>query len=175
MNEVWKSIDGWPEYQVSDLGNVRRILKSPSPKATKKNAENMGRPLSPSVHRDGYLYVCLKRPGHYETKKVHRLVCEAFHGKPPLPNMDVNHKDTVRSNCAATNLEWMTRQENLEHARIHGNGCRKGRRNAQAKLSENQIIAIREDERTQREIATDYDVCQQTVSLIKSRKSWSHI
>lgn len=89
--------------------------------------------------------------------------------------MEPNHKDTVRSNNRSDNLEWLTRADNLKHSREVGAGCRKGRRNPQAKLTDADILAIRADDRTQREIAADYGVCQQTISLAKSKVRWSHI
>jgi len=51
----------------------------------------------------------------------------------------------------------------------------KGEQNGRAKLTEKQIINIINDHRKQKEIAKDYNVCQQHVSLIKKGKSWKHL
>ncbi|OUM00557.1 hypothetical protein A8M77_21050 [Variovorax sp. JS1663] len=52
------------------------------------------------------------------TKKmmaVHRLVAEVHCGNPHgLP--EVNHRDGVKAHNAASNLEWVTRAENIQHA-----------------------------------------------------------
>ena len=62
--------------------------------------------------------------------KVHRLVCYAFH---PIPekklfsdyqDMQVNHKDGNKMNNHADNLEWMTQNENQDHA--YATGLKKG-------------------------------------------------
>lgn len=44
--------------------------------------------------------------------KVHRLVCEAFHGPCP-PGMEVLHDDEDGLNNRPENLRWGTRKENL--------------------------------------------------------------
>ena len=44
--------------------------------------------------------------------KVHRLVCEAFHGPCP-PGMEVLHLDENGLNNRPENLRWGTRKENL--------------------------------------------------------------
>ena len=49
------------------------------------------------------------------TFTVHRLVAQAFIPNP-LGLPEVNHKDGVKPNCKASNLEWMTRSENKDHA-----------------------------------------------------------
>lgn len=44
--------------------------------------------------------------------RVHQVVCTAFHGEAPEPNMVVDHKDTNRCNNRPENLRWFTRIEN---------------------------------------------------------------
>ena len=47
---------------------------------------------------------------------LHRLIALLFIPNPTdLP--EVNHKDKIKSNCASFNLEWCTRQYNMEHAK----------------------------------------------------------
>lgn len=45
--------------------------------------------------------------------KIHRLVCEAFHGSPPFPKAVVIHLDENGKNNNASNLKWGTQKENL--------------------------------------------------------------
>lgn len=45
--------------------------------------------------------------------KVHRLVCEAFHGSPPFERAVVIHIDEDATNNRADNLRWGTQKENL--------------------------------------------------------------
>ena len=96
----WKEISDIPNYLVSTSGQIRR----------------QGSSIDHSVRdRKGYLVTDLYINGNRYTKRVHRLVAEAF-----IPNPDnkpeVNHKDGDRHNNAASNLEWVTKTENCRHA-----------------------------------------------------------
>jgi hypothetical protein len=83
VNEEWKVIEGFPNYEVSSEGRVRRgskILKA-----------------TPNSH--GYLHVSLYREGRGHTKRVHYLVAQAFLPNPNnLP--DVNHVGEQTDNRA---------------------------------------------------------------------------
>lgn len=46
---------------------------------------------------------------------VHRIVAETFIGPAPTPQHEVNHKDLNKLNNHVSNLEWVTRQENVDH------------------------------------------------------------
>ena len=100
-NEIWKPISAFEgRYEVSDLGRVR----GPS-----------GRVLKPGKTNSGYLIVHLMRQGKRHARTVHRLVaavfCEGYE-----PGLHVNHKDHERLNNTATNLEWVTRSQNMLHS-----------------------------------------------------------
>lgn len=101
MDEVWKDIDGFPGYQVSNLGKVQN--------------KKTGHVLKQVVGRDGrYLSVYLTNGETENTQRVHRLVAKAFLGDHP--NLVVNHKDGNRRNNNLNNLEWCTAGENNRHA-----------------------------------------------------------
>lgn len=69
------------------------------------------------IHSDkkGYQVVGLTINGKQVTKRVHRLVANAF-----IPNPEnkpqVNHIDKNKSNNDVSNLEWVTASENMIHA-----------------------------------------------------------
>lgn len=100
---MWKDIKGYEGlYQVSDEGNVRRILKSGNTKQVKC--------------KDGLYYtVSLSKNGRYKSFNVHRLVAEAFLDRPE-GKTEVNHIDGDKHNNNLSNLEWVTQQENHIHA-----------------------------------------------------------
>lgn len=75
--------------------------------------------VSATPNEKGYLMVHLYRKRMNKTVKVHRLVAEAFVPNPDgLP--EVNHIDGNKSNNSASNLEWVTRRQNMRHARETG-------------------------------------------------------
>ena len=101
--ETWKTIAGYEGlYQVSNLGRVKSL---------NYNHTGIERILMSRKNRGGYLYVNLHKDGHYKTITVHRLVATAF---IPNPNnmKTVNHKDEVKTNNVASNLEWMSQKDN---------------------------------------------------------------
>ena len=68
--------------------------------------------LKSRKNRDGYLLVNLYKDSKMKTYVIHRLIAETY-----LPNQDnlpeVNHKDEDKSNNALPNLEWCTREYNI--------------------------------------------------------------
>ena len=86
----------------------------------------------------------------------------------------VNHIDGNKLNNSTSNLEWVTLQENNLHCcRILGK--RRGVTNSQSKFTEDQIRAIRQDNRTLHEIAKDYGCYFSTIHKIKKFETWQHV
>lgn len=102
--DMWKPVVGYEGlYEVSDQGEVRRILKD-------------GRTRPMKIYKGNkYHTVCLCKNGVGTTSNVHRLVAEAFIGKSEKKK-EINHKDGNKHNNRADNLEWVTQRENLIHA-----------------------------------------------------------
>src|SRR4249920_54301 len=72
----WRGIPGWPEYQVSDTGAVRRIGCA--------SGARVGRILRQLRNKKtGYFSVCLSQHAAQVRIDVHRLVAMAFHGPQP--------------------------------------------------------------------------------------------
>ena len=77
-NEVWKDIPEYEGlYQVSNLGRVKSLDRVVTRKDGRKQLCK-GRLLSPCRMRWGYLGVNLSKSNKDLTKKVHRLVAQAF-------------------------------------------------------------------------------------------------
>lgn len=85
-------------YQISDEG---RVYSAYSKKYLKLRKD-----------KDGYLLVNLYKDKKQYTKKVHRLVAEAFIDNPE-GKKEVNHIDCQRDNNCVSNLEWMTHRDNV--------------------------------------------------------------
>lgn len=139
MGEVWKKIDGFDgNYEVSNLGRVR----SWAPKGRYKTRPKEGRILSLGGKNAPYLWVPLRSAKQSRYPSVHLLVAEAFVGPRP-DGCEVNHKNGQTHDNRAENLEWVTKQQNEKHAAdVLGKGV--GARNPSAKLSDDQVAAIRE-------------------------------
>lgn len=97
----WKDVVEDPNYEVSIYGEVYS-------KRTHKQ-------LSQGDDGSGYPMVVLCGPYGTRTRKVHRLVAEAFIPNP-YNKREVNHIDGNKRNNKVTNLEWVTHQENIQHA-----------------------------------------------------------
>ena len=110
MKEQWKTIEGYPKYQVSNLGRVKSLSYM------RTGRENV---LSLKQTRCGYMAFWLYRDGKRKMPLVHRLVAKAFLENPNnLPQ--VNHKDGDKTNNRVSNLEWCSQSENEKHAFITG-------------------------------------------------------
>ena len=111
MKEIWKDIKDYEGlYQVSNLGNVRRI-KFINNIVEKEKITNL-KPI-----KNTYLQVVLSRNGKVKAKNIHRLVAETFIPNPKkLPQ--VNHKDENKYNNKIDNLEWCTRIYNMNYGNV---------------------------------------------------------
>jgi hypothetical protein len=170
--EIWKDITGFP-YEVSNLGRVRRTLPAMGTWA--------GKILSPRCGDDGYLSVVLCSGNKQLSRKVHNLVAEAFIGPRPK-NKEVNHKDADKHNNRVGNLEYLTPSANVQHAADFGLMSRPGEKHGMARLTEQQVKAIRKEYIPRvmpyRKLAAKYGVALSTVAGACGRSSfrtWSHL
>ena len=109
MKEEWKEIKGFEgAYLISNKGNVLSLPRNGS-----KIKEPTLRKIS--YTHDGYAKVRLIYNGKDETKRIHRLVAEAFVSNPEKKET-VNHIDGNKKNNESCNLEWANRSEQMEHA-----------------------------------------------------------
>lgn len=166
MTEVIKDIKGFEgRYTISNLGIVRSLLT--------------GKVMKPSITKSGYQRVNLRyaHSRDYKSLLVHRLVAMNF-----LPNPDhyneINHKDCNRLNNKVSNLEWCNRFYNIKYAFRYGKASNKGIRNPNAKLNEDDIIAIKSLANTGRffntQIAKLFKVSSATINNIVRGITWSN-
>ena len=115
--EVWKSIEGYENYQVSNLGNVRNLNYN--------GAKGKVKNLTPKKNNSGRLWVELRANNKAKTFLVHRLVGMAFIPNPNnLPQ--INHIDENPLNNCVENLEWCTGEYNIKYSReLHPNRKKK--------------------------------------------------
>lgn len=167
--ENWRSCVGFEKhYEVSDLGNVKRIARAPGAK--------VGKCLRPQPNTQGYMSVCLSVNGKVHQRLVHRLICETFHGPPAGDATDVAHANFDRGDNRAANLRWTTAKENTADS-ARANRLDHGVKRYNAKLTDDAVRAIRKDTRRHKDIAADYGVCCSLIGMVKKNRDrrWRHV
>lgn len=110
-SEIWKSINNYDYYEISNLGRVRSYYNGSHGKRKEPKI------LSIKIDRIGYSFIHLKNSEGRKPLRIHRLVAEAFIPNPGnLP--EVNHIDENKQNNCVSNLEWSTRLHNIRHSKV---------------------------------------------------------
>lgn len=170
--EVWRNIDENGHYRISSMGRVESVKRFANGRNTS------GRIMKLKPDKRGYLNVNITLDGEKVTKKVHRLVAEAF-----IPNPEkkptVNHKNGIKQDNNLSNLEWHTWDENKNHA-VENKLMRglRGEDSPRSKISKEMAIEIKkrlsQNERPVR-ISRSLRVSEAIVVKIKTGKTWVHL
>lgn len=135
---------------------------------------NKRRILSHRYSPKGYRVCTIKINNSFITKTVHRIVAEAF-----IPNLEnkefVNHIDGDKNNPDIDNLEWVTREENIQHSKeILGNNFL-GEDSKQSKLTEEQARFVKYEARnfSNKRLAKLFNCSNANISHIRNNKHWS--
>ena len=162
-----KQIENWNNYTINENGEVRNIKTKRILKQHKTNK--------------GYLWVELYNNKEHKKFSIHRLVAQAFILNPEN-KPQVNHKDGNKENNNVNNLEWVTNQENRNHAiknNLTKNLC--GEEAPWSKLTKEKVIYIRKlyDDKTvlfnAKELAKKFNVSTTQIRMVANRKSWKNI
>lgn len=168
IEERWKFIENYPDYEVSDKGKVRSY---------KRGWLHF---LKLIKDQGGYFHVTLYNDKSYKTFRIHRLVLEAFIGYASN-NYEANHKDGDKENNNFTNLEWVTSQENKEHAVKMGLRSKKavvGEKTSSAKLKDGEVWLIKKllyHNIKVGFISKMFKVSYSTIDAIKRGWYWKHV
>ena len=132
--------------------------------------KHTGHTLAPQPNGKGYLRVSIGKKLMF----IHRLVAEKY-----IPNPEnkpqVNHKDGNKLNNCVDNLEWVTNQENRNHAvdndlQVTGEKC------SWAKLTEENVKEIRANPGYENEYwARKFKVSRGTINDVVNYRTWKHI
>lgn len=116
LNEIWTDVPGYNGYQVSNMGRV---------KSTARTVYSRGfggcpftvheKILKVDIGNNGYRRVTFSIEGKTKRFLIHRLVAEAFiENTHNLPQ--VNHKKGIKADNRASQLEWVTHNDNEKHS-----------------------------------------------------------
>lgn len=170
--EIWKKAIGYSSYEVSNLGRIKTF-----------NWKNTGREaiMKPALDGSGYLRTVMKDDnGESKTIKVHRVILNTFNFNDNYKNLEVNHKDGNKSNNNIDNLEWVTRQQNIQHC-IDNNlqYVLKGEEIGNSILKEKDVIYIRQNFKprkvTRKYLANKFNVTEATIKDVLSYRTWKHL
>lgn len=125
----FRPIDGFPGYLVGSDGDIW------------SGKSGRWKPLVSWPNHGGYRLVRLCTPGRRQSVSVHRIVCRAFHGEPPI-GAEVRHLNGVASDNRPANLKWGTHAENLADMRLHGTSM-DGERRPHAKMTASGVAELR--------------------------------
>ena len=176
-SEIWKVIEDFPDYQVSNFGRVKSFKKW--------NGTN--KRILKQYEVNGYLYINLSKNGKSKRKLIHRIIYETFKEKLK-DGYDIHHIDKNKENNFVDNLESKEYKKHRgEHSKINniGNKNMSGKHPSiktrkimseknPRKFSNQKYIDIKIDiekeELTHREIAKKHGISISMVSYIRNGK-----
>ena len=172
--EIWKNVPGYEGlYQCSNLGRIKSM-------SSLVKCSNGFRKTKEKILKhyqkcdDKYCYIYLGRKNCY---LVHRVISMAFNNN--IENKPcVNHKNGIKSDNRACNLEWVTYSENEKHSYYVLGKDIKGEKSHRHILKNEQVIEIKlriKNGERNVDICKDYPVIDRTISDIRRGKRWSHI
>lgn len=179
--EVWKSIVGFPDYQVSSLGRVRSVTLRRGSRASVKNGIIKGWIKLGSSGRPVASMISLRLDHQTFGFRIHRLVLGAFVGPCP-EGMEACHNDGNPLNNEVGNLRWDTHAANIADSVRHGTKTDPpihiGEAHHKTKITEADVRAIRATplrRGTRKFLARQYGLNPNTISRILDGRSWSHV
>lgn len=169
MHEEWRTVDGFPGYDISNLGRLRR--------ATDSLKHPAGTVFTGNLQKNGYLATTLSTGTVASRKRtyLHHLVAEAFLGPRPS-GWSVNHIDGCKTNNRADNLEYLTLGDNTRHAFRTGL-CPRGEHSHNAVLSDDIVTQMRKlaPHQPYRAIAKQFGVTPHVAYAAIAGITWRHV
>ena len=162
-----KKIKNWEIYTIDEFGKVKNTITN--------------RYLKGALNSKGYLRVELHNNKKLKKFFIHRLVAEYFI-ENPLNKEQVNHKDGNKLNNKVNNLEWVTNQENRNHAvknKLTKNLC--GEDAPWSKLTKKDVLEIRKKYDNKnilfnaKELSKKFNVSINQIMCVAKRKSWKSV
>jgi hypothetical protein len=172
---MFKEVEGFPAYRVSDSGEIETCWQWGAFYAGMP-AEKRWKPLNIKPNEKGYMPVNLRDSnGKRRRTHIHRLVAETHISPAPFANACVRHLDGNPRNSKASNLAWGTYLDNENDKLLHGTHRS---RITNAKLTP-ELIAVaqrmRGEGETASSIANAIGVSRPTISRLFSGATWNKL
>lgn len=169
--EEWKKVDGFPLYEISNLGRLRSFADSHRLGAAPED----GRILAGGRDKDGYRRAVLCAEGGRVRKslRMSAMVAAAFIGERPTGTV-LRHLNGKRDDDRASNLAFGTQKENIADKKEHGTH-QAGESHPSARLTEAAVLAIRNSDQSGSKLAAEYGVKTCTISAIRTGRLWPHV
>jgi hypothetical protein len=171
-DEEWRTIEGFPFYDISNMGRVRS-WKCYGAGNRRDSKPHLLKLVTGSCK---YMQVNLHGPDRQKAMLIHRLVLETFRGLCP-DGMESCHNNGDRSDNRFQNLRWDTHRSNIQDNRLHDSLLR-GEKIGTSKLQPGEVLAIRAIHKcgkSLKSIAKAFGVSDTMAGKIVHRKAWTHI
>lgn len=160
----WRQIPGYEFiYSISEFGDVKK--------------ESKNKLLIPQLKNNGYFQIGISKSGSQRYFSIHSLVAASFLGVRP-DGYEINHKDTNRQNNHYSNLEYVTKKGNAQHAVMMGRYERCSKHSS-AKLDEIKVKETREEylkgNTTLKNLAEKYSVTFGAIAKVIKHRSYTHV
>jgi hypothetical protein len=164
---VWKSYVDCSDYEVSDAGEVRRVVR------VLPRGRRTPYLLCQFAGSSGYLQVSMSIGGVASKVMVHRAVLRTFVGEPPSPRHEGAHLDGDMLRNVLGNLAWATRAENAAHKLEHGTAY------VPRALTADQVIEMRrryrDEDISYKSLGRAFAVSAPTAHGIVTGRYWPHL
>lgn len=158
--EIWSFYLRSKNLLVSNKGNVKSFTTN-KPRKTQKT-------------KQGYESITFKTlDGKRKTKHLQRIVAETFIPCKNKQLLEVNHINGNKSDNSVENLEWTTRQENLQHARDNNLFKKQYKQaNGRFKYADELVEQVKCDKKTHKikELSEKYDLTNRQILHILYRR-----
>ncbi len=111
--EIWKVIEDFPDYEVSNLGRIKSF----------KQDKINGKISKKYINNRNYKIIYLYKNGKGYSRCIHILVYETFNNYKLKKDECVHHKNKIKENNYLNNLEMMNKKEHIKlHSKNENNG-----------------------------------------------------
>lgn len=174
--EIWKDVPGYENfYQANPSGFIKSLSKPLRIKKGFRVTKELI--ISNTDNGEGYFICSLSKNTIRKSILLHRLIALTFVPNP-LNLPEVNHKDGNKLNNHVDNLEWVTRQQNIDHSWSKKLTNCIGESHHNSKLNKIIVKEIREKyasgKHSYSQLGLEYGTSMYNVRNVVKRLTWNH-